>query len=86
MSQYPRLYDRPGYCKPSKATITLIKAAIERLNGYDRYNIYSICKEVDKLAEEKYTGKNYVNQLQRMGITRSGHYLGKIEWYLINEI
>lgn len=85
MDFYPKPYDRESYKEPSRALHALITQAREMLPKEKQNNIYEICRQLDELAYNKYQGKNYTNQLKRMGVLTTGDYLAKIQWYLVNE-
>ncbi len=82
---YPKPYERDSYKEPSRALQALIIQARDMLPPEKRNNTIEICRQLDELAYNKYQGKNYTNQLSRMGIERSMDYIAKIQWFLIHE-
>lgn len=75
--------------EPQKPTPTLretIELAQKNLKeaGLPDNDPYLIVRELNDIANKRYTGDNYFNQLKRMGITSTVDYLNYVAWVLEN--
>lgn len=70
--------------KPSVTLTKTIKEAQKRVEeaGGDPGDRYEIVRELEAIANTRYRGGNYFNQLKRMNITTTHDYLSYVEYFL----
>lgn len=74
-----------SFSKPTGATREIIIQARAALPSEEQYNVNSILRKSIEIADKRYVGKSFKNQLGRMHIKSTNDLKQKIEYFLVYE-
>ena len=70
----------------SRTKKILIKEAIDRCDGKDKFNRYKLCEEITNLMDSRYKGEGMLEyHTKRMGMDTTSKILAQIDLYFYRD-